>query len=125
MNESFVEDTFRVPRTSRGLLLKPLAPWRGQHKIQFDALPSVYSGRGVPLSLIASGIAPGGIFRDCMEPVFCGSILMLRVSVRVSEQDPSLLRTPLTYARVVAGVQRAGRGGQGAVAGSCDARGCG
>ena len=88
VNESFVEDTFRVPRTSRGLLLKPLAPWRGQHKIQFDALPSVYSGRGVPLSLIASGIAPGGIFRDCMEPVFCGSILMLRVSVRASEQDP-------------------------------------
>lgn len=82
---SFVEDTFRVPRTSRGHPLRPLTPWRGQTKIKFDAMPDVYGGRGLPLALLSSGLAPSSVVRDGMEPVLGGSasgILTLRVSVR-------------------------------------------
>lgn len=85
MRGSFVEDTFRVPRSSKGLMLKPLNPWRGQTKIKFDSLNHVYRGRGVPLSILSSGMAPGNAMCDCTEQVLSGcpsGILTLRVTVR-------------------------------------------
>ncbi|KAH9833849.1 uncharacterized protein C8Q71DRAFT_178191 [Rhodofomes roseus] len=78
---SFIEDTFRVPRSSRGALMKPLPAWKGQRRVMFEAAPNFFGGRGVPLSHLSSGLAPGSVVKDPSEPIFLGrNVLNLRVS---------------------------------------------
>ncbi|KAH9919688.1 uncharacterized protein B0H18DRAFT_1122334 [Fomitopsis serialis] len=81
---SFVEDTFRVPRTSSGSLLRPLPAWAGQITITFDTVQGLFGGRGLPLAFLQSGMAPGGILRHASDHVFAnrspGSVFNIRLS---------------------------------------------
>jgi len=81
---SFVEDTFRVPRSSRGTLLKPLPAWAGQTTITFETVQGLFGGRGLPLAFLQSGMAPGGVLRNASDHVFTsrspGNLFKLRLS---------------------------------------------
>ncbi|KZT70254.1 hypothetical protein DAEQUDRAFT_764716 [Daedalea quercina L-15889] len=81
---SFVEDTFRVPRSFGGVLLKPLSPWAGQTRITFESTADVFGGRGLPLSLLQGGMAPGRVLRGASEPVFGNGAPRNTFTLRVS-----------------------------------------